>query len=137
MPPVRLRIAVGPGDVSYGAALHDGIGHAALLGTIPYRRFTRAALMIGIEPCRELTYLLQIFHRIEPAAKIAHVNGLRVLLMRNLVPETPDLLHAIHINFVVLAVNRIRGICFGRRHAAQLLEKAPATLAIADTQRTG
>ena len=74
--------------------------------------------MIGIEPCRHLAYLLEIFYGIEPAAEIAHVHGLRVLLMCNVVPETPNLQHAIHVSFVIFAVNRIRGICFGRRHAA-------------------
>jgi len=118
MPPVRLGIAVSPGDIRDGAALHYGLGDAALLRAVPNGRFARAALMIGVEPCRHLAYLLQVFHRIEPAAEVADVHRLRVPLAGNAVPEAPDLHDAIDVRLIVLAVKRIGGIGFGWRDAA-------------------
>ena len=89
------------------SALHHRIRHTALLRAIPDRRFPGTALVIGIEPRRHLANLLQILYGIEPAAKIAHVHGLRVPFVCNVVPKVPDLLHAVHISLVVLAIKRI------------------------------
>src|SRR5260370_13159 len=72
--PVWLCIAISPRNIRDSAALHDGPGNTALLRTVPYRGFARAALMVGIEPRRHLAYLLQVLHGIEPTTEIPHVH---------------------------------------------------------------
>jgi len=77
--------------------------------------------MIGIKPGGNLTYIFQIFDSIESTSQIAHVHGLRIFFSYNLIPETPDCEHTIHIRLVILAIKRIGRVRLLGWNAAELV----------------
>ena len=84
-------------------------GDASLLCAHPYWRVTRSALVIGIEPCRDITKPLHVLYRFD-AAQIARIYRVRRLFLGDPIPKLPYVGHAVHIDLVVLAVNRAANI---------------------------
>src|SRR5262245_4755351 len=74
VPPVWLRVCIGSGNISNRATLHHRICDSALLSTDPNRGVAGAALVIGVKPCSNLAYALQVLYRIQSASEIADVH---------------------------------------------------------------
>src|SRR5215469_743923 len=63
VPPIWLRICICAGDISNRSTLHHRICDSALLRTDPDRSVAGAALVVGVKPCSNLAYALQVHYR--------------------------------------------------------------------------
>src|SRR5262249_2541824 len=109
-----------------------------LLGAVPYEGVTRAALVVSIEPSCDLCQFLDAFDSPDTAAQVADVNRFPAILLRHLIPQGPDFQGPGHMRVIVLTVKRAARIGLLGRSAADLTRvERPATLTVADPQRTG
>src|ERR1039458_897724 len=91
VPPTGTAHIVGADDIRDRAAIHHRPRHAPLLRTRPYRCFSLPALVVGVEPGRNLAQVLYILHCPDSAAQVAHINRVGRFFLGRVVPKLPNL----------------------------------------------
>src|SRR5262249_32970165 len=133
-----LVVVVGPGYFGLVLGLITGLATSAFLGEAHFEGLTEAALWVSFEHSCASGRFLEAFASRATAPTVADVNRFPAILLRHLIPQGPDFQDPGHMRVIVLTVKRAARIGLLGRSAADLTRvERPATLTVADPQRTG